>query len=42
MDFVVGENFKLAVSFFKLEDFSFFDVRNLINSTLIALVKYHV
>lgn len=38
----VGKNFKLAVSFSKIDNFDFFDVHNLVKDVGLSVVKYKV
>lgn len=42
MSFKVGQNIKLAISFFKINDFSYFDVYNITSNVGIALLRYKV
>lgn len=40
MSFEVGQNFKLAVSFYKMSEYNFLDVRNLTSNIGLSLIKY--
>ncbi len=38
----VGKNFKLGVSFYKADDYQFYDVSNLTKDVAIKIIKYKV
>ncbi len=40
MSFEVGQNFKLAVSFYKMSEYNFLDVRNLTSNIGLSMIKY--
>lgn len=42
MNFEVGKNFKLAVSFYKMSEYNFLDVRNLTSNIGLSMIKYTV
>lgn len=42
MTFEVGKNFKLAVSFYKMSEYNFEDVRNLTANVGLSMMKYKV